>query len=51
MEALIEKLVIQKVSHVFGEMLRSQAEREAREEVARNLATFQAARPAPPPKN
>lgn len=50
-EALIEKLVIQKMSHVFGDMLRSQAEREAREEVARNLAALQAARGAGTPKN
>jgi hypothetical protein len=50
-EAIIEKLVVDKVSHIFGNMLRAQAEREAREEVARNLAAFQAAQPAPPPKN
>lgn len=50
-EALIEKLVVDKVSHVFGNMLRAQAEREAREEVARSLAALQAAQPAPPPKN
>jgi hypothetical protein len=50
-EALIEKLVIQKMSHVFGDMLRSQAEREAREEVARNLAAFQTAQSATTPKN
>jgi len=50
-EALIEKLVVQKMSHVFGDMLRSQAEREAREEVARNLAAVQAAQGATTPKN
>jgi hypothetical protein len=50
-EALIEKLVTQKLSHVFGDMLRSQAEREAREEVARNLAALQAARGASTSKN
>jgi len=50
-EAIIEKLVIDKVSHVFGNMLRAQAEREAREEVARNLAALQAAQPTAPPKN
>jgi hypothetical protein len=46
-EALVEKLVVDKVSHVFGNMLRAQAEREAREEVARNLAALQTAQPAP----
>jgi hypothetical protein len=50
-EAIVEKLVIDKMAHVFGNMLRAQAEREAREEVARNLASLQAAQPAPPPKN
>jgi hypothetical protein len=50
-EAIVEKLVIDKMSHVFGNMLRAQAEREAREEVARNLALLQAAQPAAPPKN
>jgi hypothetical protein len=50
-EAIVEKLVIEKMAHVFGNMLRAQAEREAREEVARNLAAFQAAQQAPPPKN
>jgi hypothetical protein len=47
-EALVEKLVIDKMSHVFGDMLRAQAEREAREEVARNLASFQVTLPARP---
>jgi hypothetical protein len=50
-EALIEKYVAQKVSHVFGDALRAQAEREAREEVARSLAAFWAAQPASAPKN
>lgn len=50
-EALIEKLVIKKMSHIFTDVLRSQSEREAREEVARNLAAFQAAQGATTPKN
>ena len=49
-EALIEKYVAQKVSHVFGDVLRAQGEREAREEVARELAGFWASQPATPPK-
>jgi hypothetical protein len=50
-EALAEKFIIQKMSHVFSDILRSQSEREAREEVARNLAAFQAAQGASSPKN
>ena len=50
-EALVEKLVVEKMAHVFGDMLRAQAEREAREEVARNLASFQVTLPARTPKN
>ena len=50
-EALVEKLVIDKMAHVFGDMLRAQAEREAREEVARSLASFQVTLPARPLKN
>jgi hypothetical protein len=50
-EALVAKLVAEKVSRIFGGMLRAQAEREAREEVARALAAFQAAHPDTPPKN
>jgi len=45
-EALIEKLVAQKMAHVVGSALRSQAEREAREEVARSLAQFWASQPS-----
>jgi hypothetical protein len=50
-EALIAKLVAQKVSRIFGGMLRAQDEREAREEVARSLAAFVAAHPYASPKN
>jgi hypothetical protein len=39
-EALIEKYVAEKMAHVVGTALRAQAEREAREEVARSLAQF-----------
>src|SRR5262249_47944336 len=54
-EALIEKYVAQKMTHVVGDALRAQAEREAREEVARSLAQFWASQPvsssaATPPK-
>jgi hypothetical protein len=45
-EALIEKYLAQKMAHVVGNALREQAEREAREEVARSLAQFQASQPA-----
>ena len=47
-EALIEKYVAQKMAHVVGTALREQAERDAREEVARSLAQFQASQPAAP---
>jgi hypothetical protein len=46
-EALIEKYVAEKMAHVVGGALRSQAEREAREEVARALAAYWASQPAP----
>jgi hypothetical protein len=49
-EALIEKYVAQKMAHVVGNALREQAEREAREEVARSLAQFQASE-SPSPAN
>jgi len=45
-EALIEKYVAEKMAHVVGTALREQAEREAREEVARALNDFLAARNA-----
>jgi len=45
-EALIEKYVAEKMAHVVGAALREQAEREAREEVARALNDFLAARDA-----
>lgn len=50
-EALIEKFVADKMAHVVGPALRAQAEREAREEVARALAAYWAERAsaAPPP--
>ena len=47
-EALIEKYVAQKMAHVVGNALRAQAEREAREEVARSLAQFWASQSVPP---
>lgn len=46
-EALVEKYVVEKMAHVIGTALREQAEREAREEVARALANYWAARSAP----
>jgi hypothetical protein len=52
-EAIVAKYVAQKMAHVFSDVLRAQAEREAREEVARALAGFWAAQPAgqaPEPK-
>jgi hypothetical protein len=54
-EALIEKYVASKMVHMIGDTLRAQAEREAREEVARSLAQFWASQstvpaPAAPPK-
>jgi hypothetical protein len=45
-EALIEKYLAQKMTHVVGDALRAQAERDAREEVARSLAQFRASQPA-----
>jgi hypothetical protein len=50
-EALVAKLVAQKVSRIFGGMLRAQAEREAREEVARSLAAFELSLAGKSPKN
>jgi hypothetical protein len=47
-EALVEKYIAQKMAHVVGSALREQAEREAREEVARSLAQFWASQAAPP---
>jgi hypothetical protein len=47
-EALIEKYVAEKMAHVVGTALREQAEREAREEVARSLALFRASQPGSP---
>jgi hypothetical protein len=44
-EALLEKYVGDKMSQVMGPALRAQAEREAREEVARALAAYWAERP------
>jgi hypothetical protein len=53
-EALIEKYLAQKMGHVVGDAMRAQAEREAREEVARSLAQFWASQHTPsaatPPK-
>jgi hypothetical protein len=46
-EALIEKYLAQKMAHVVGNALRAQAEREAREEVARSLAQFWASQSSP----
>lgn len=48
-EALVAKFVEQKMGHIFGDLLHAQAEREAREEVARALAGFWASQPAAPP--
>ena len=45
-EALIEKYIAEKMAHVIGGALRAQAEREAREEVARALAAYWASQPA-----
>ena len=47
-EALIEKYVAQKMAHMVGNILRTQAERDAREEVARSVAGFWAAQATPP---
>jgi len=46
-EALVEKYVADKMSHVVGPALREQAEREARDEVARSLAAYWAAQSTP----
>jgi hypothetical protein len=46
-EALIEKYVAEKMTHVVGTALREQAEQEARDEVARVLNDFLAARTTP----
>lgn len=48
-EALIEKYVAEKMKNVIGTALREQAEREARDEVARSLAAYWASRPPAPP--
>lgn len=48
-EALIEKYVVEKMAHVVGTALRAQAEREAREEVARALTAYWASQTPPPP--
>ena len=45
-EALIEKYIAEKMFHVVGAALRAQAERDAREEVARALAAYWAAQPS-----
>jgi hypothetical protein len=50
-EALVERLAAPKMSRLFEGVLHGQSEREAREEVARSLAAFQAAHPDTPPKN
>jgi hypothetical protein len=50
-EALVAKFVAEKMSRIFGGMLRAQAEREAREEVARSLAAFKLTYPGASPKN
>jgi hypothetical protein len=47
-EALIEKYVAKKMVNMIGDTLRAQAEREAREEVARSLAQFWASQSAVP---
>jgi hypothetical protein len=45
-EALIENFVADKMAHVVSTALREQAEREARDEVARALAAYRAAQPS-----
>jgi len=50
-EALIEKYVADKMKNVVGPALRAQAEREAREEVARALAQYWAARSTSEPEH
>ena len=47
-EALVEKYVAQKMKNVVGNALRAQAEREAREEVARSVAQFWASQASAP---
>src|SRR6266853_1633865 len=47
-EALIEKYIAQKMLRVVGTAMRSQAEREAREEVARSVAQLWASQSAVP---
>lgn len=52
-EAVVAKYVAEKMAHIFSDTLRAQAEREAREEVARSLAAFWASQPStasPEPK-
>jgi hypothetical protein len=49
-EALVEKYVAEKMSHLIGPALREQAEREAREEVTRAIAAYQAGRLATAPR-
>jgi hypothetical protein len=46
-EALIERYIVERMAHIVGGTLRAQAEREAREEVARALAGYLAAQPSP----
>jgi hypothetical protein len=48
-EALIEKYIVEKMAHVVGGTLRAQAEREAREEVARAMAAYWASQSAAAP--
>ena len=48
-EALIEKYVAEKMAHIVGDTLRAQAEREAREEVARTVAAYWASQSASSP--
>jgi hypothetical protein len=45
-EALVEKFVAEKMAHIVGGALRAQAEREAREEVARTMAAYWASQSA-----
>jgi len=48
-EALIEKYVAEKMAHLVGDTLRAQAERDARQEVARAIAAYWASQPASSP--
>src|SRR5262245_58738366 len=50
-EALVEKYVAEKMSHLIGPALREQAEREAREEVRRAIAAYRAGRSATVPRD